>query len=183
MNEPRPELHRPVVVDELAPAGRVVHLEPTPAEREAIAERLGLVSLDSLGGDVSIVPAMGRQIRVDGTIRAEIVQNCVVTGEPLNESLSFRLDRLYAEDADVFDGLGDEEDLTDPEDDGPDPIVDGKIDVGEAAVEELALQIPPYPRKPGATFADLEAGPTTEEEKPNPFAALAELKKKMESED
>ena len=182
-SEPRPELHRPVVAEELPQTGRVVHLRPTAAERDAIAARLGLVSLDTLDGDVTVMPAMGRQIRVDGMIRAEIVQTCVVTGEPLHESLTFPLERLYAEDADPFGGLEDEDEVADPDVDAPDPIEDGEIDVGEAVVEELALQIPPYPRKPGVTFAEIEAGPPMDEEKANPFAALAELKKSMESED
>ena len=37
--------------------------------------------------------------------------------------------------------------------DAPDPIVDGKIDLGALAAEFLALGLDPYPRKPGVAFA------------------------------
>jgi len=66
-------------------------------------------------------------------------------------------------------------------DDGPDPIEDGIIDVGEAVVEELALLIPPYPRVPGAEFNDIIEDADGGDDKPNPFAKLAALKKDLES--
>ena len=58
--------------------------------------------------------------------------------------------------------------------DPPDPIVDGRIDLGALAVEFLALALDPYPRKPGAEFT-----PPPEEAPPDsPFDALPEMAKK-----
>ncbi len=37
--------------------------------------------------------------------------------------------------------------------DPPDPIVNGRIDLGQLAAEFLALGLDPYPRKPGVEFA------------------------------
>ena len=59
--------------------------------------------------------------------------------------------------------------------DPPDPIVDGKIDLGALAAEFFALGLDPYPHKPGVAFAAPEE-PQGDEE--SPFAALAESKKK-----
>jgi hypothetical protein len=59
--------------------------------------------------------------------------------------------------------------------DPPDPIINGRIDLGALACEFLALGLDAYPRKPGAEFAPIieDAG----DDKPKPFAALAKLKK------
>ena len=58
------------------------------------------------------------------------------------------------------------------EEDPPDPIVDGKVDLGALAAEFLALALDPYPRKPGAEFAAPEVA-----EPDSPFAELARLAK------
>ena len=58
------------------------------------------------------------------------------------------------------------------DDDEPDPIVDGKIDLGALAAEFLALGLDPYPRKPGAEFA----APVAEEDDDSPFAPLDHFK-------
>jgi hypothetical protein len=46
------------------------------------------------------------------------------------------------------------------EDDPPEPIVDGIIDLGAVTLEFLALALDPYPRKPGVSF---DAGPAEPE--------------------
>jgi Large ribosomal RNA subunit accumulation protein YceD len=61
------------------------------------------------------------------------------------------------------------------EEDPPDVIVDGRIDLGSLAAEFLALGLDPYPRKPGAEFAPVEPEPEPEAE--SPFAALEGLRK------
>lgn len=176
------ELSRPIIVDELPSHGKKIDLTPTSDELAAIAKRLGLVTLDSLSGNISIRPEMGREISAEGKITAELVQNCVVSGDPVPQTITFDLVRRYSEDASEFDDLGDDDDVIgDQMDEGPDPIEDGVLDVGEAAVEELALQIPAYPRAPGAEFNDIVDDIKDDELKPNPFAKLAALKKDLES--
>ena len=53
-----------------------------------------------------------------------------------------------------------------------DPIEDGRIDLGELVAETMAIELDPYPRKPGAGFADI----IEDAEKPSPFSALSKLK-------
>lgn len=176
-----PELHRPVDTDSLKAKGKLIKIDPNGDELAAIAKRLDLIAVKSMSGEVRVTPAMGRQIVAEGTIRAEVVQTCVVTGEPLATTLEFPLSRRYAEDVQPFAGLDDEEEITDPNDDGPDPIENNEIDVGEAAVEELALQIPLYPRTPGANYSNLSDEDNEAEWRKNPFAALEALKNRLKS--
>ena len=51
----------------------------------------------------------------------------------------------------------------------PDPIVDGKIDLGALTAEFFALGLDPYPRKPGVSFES----PEQPEASVSPFSALA----------
>jgi len=71
----------------------------------------------------------------------------------------------------VPDGTQEEE--GDPESDDEIPYLGASIDLGEATVEQLALTLDPYPRKPDAVLP--------EEELPDavvhPFAALAACRK------
>lgn len=188
-----PELSRPIVVDDLPVHGRTVEIRADQAECAAIARRLGLPSVASLEGALSVRPSMGREIHVEGTIRANLVQSCVVTGDPLEQNLEIEIQRRYSEgiDIDADDDL--DADEVDPDADDREPIQDGIIDLGEAAVEELALQLPPYPRTPGLEFVELAQGPSGPEDadsspaekdgsgRENPFAVLADLKKRLET--
>jgi hypothetical protein len=57
--------------------------------------------------------------------------------------------------------------------------VDGRIDLGEAVAQQLAIALDPYPRAPGAGLGPdgFTAGPGNTAGK-QPFAALAALKKR-----
>lgn len=176
------ELSRPVVVDELPNGGRRIVVEADEGERTAVAERLNVVSIEALNGSVTIRPEIGREVTAEGEITVSFTQSCVITSEPVSQTLTFPLRRRYSEEASEFEDLEDDDDwVTDPMDDGPDPILDGKIDIGEATVEELALQIPPYPRAPGAEFNDIIDNTDTADSDTNPFSKLAELKNHLKS--
>ena len=57
--------------------------------------------------------------------------------------------------------------------DPPDLIDEDRFDLGAYVVEHLALEIDPFPRKPGVVF-DAPAA----EEPPSPFAVLRDFKPK-----
>ena len=61
------------------------------------------------------------------------------------------------------------------DDDPPEPILDGKLDLGAIATEFLLLGMDPYPRKAGAEFASVNA----DDASVKPFAALEALKKRL----
>ena len=158
--------------------GDRIDLSADAAEREAIAERLGLASLERLDAH-AVLERDGDKIRASGRLKAALEQRCVATGEPLPVRVdeAFELHFIPAPVA----GGGDEElEL------GPDELDtmfhDGQsIDLGAAIADSLALTLDPYPRSPGAEAALKEAGVISEEEA-GPFAALAALKSKMSGE-
>ena len=151
--------------------GERIDLVADDAERQAIAERLDLPSLDRLEAHASLARD-GEVIRVAGRIAAALEQRCVVTGEPVAAHVDEPFDIAFIPEPQA----GDEEIELKPED--CDTVFhDGAaIDLGSAIADTLALALDPYPRSAAAEAALREAGVLSEEEA-GPFAALAQLKK------
>jgi uncharacterized metal-binding protein YceD (DUF177 family) len=158
-----PLLSRPLAVDDIPEKGLSMQVTADPDECAALARAFGLVAIDRLEGAFEL-RRKGREATARGIVRAQVVQNCVVTLDPFAATVEEEVDLRFAPDAPALD------DENAPPD-APDPIVDGKIDLGAVTAEFLALGLDPYPKKPGASF-----GFRSEDEKESPFAALAKLK-------
>ncbi len=161
-----PELSRPQAIDSVGPAGVDVLVEASAAECAALARRMQLPAIHALTCRFHLERGFGSTIVVQGQLHASVVQTCVIS-----------LDDFVAEVDEAFllhaVPEGEESDDLDPE--VPDEISyeHGIVDLGEAASQQLALALDPYPRAPGAVLPETEDG--TE---PNPFAALAALKRR-----
>jgi hypothetical protein len=161
-----PELSRPVAADRIKAAGLEIEVEAVAEECTAIAYRLLIPSVESVRCRWMLRPASGGAIEAEGSLHARLQRECVVSLEP------FATD-VVEEFAVRFVPEGEESGTVDDPDE-PDelPIVAGMLDLGEATVEQLALALDPYPRKPGAVLpedaADVPDGV---------FAALAKLRR------
>jgi uncharacterized metal-binding protein YceD (DUF177 family) len=95
-----------------------------------------------------------------GELEARVTRVCVVS---LDE-----FETAVAEEFRVrFVPAGLESDEIDPDADDEIPYAGGEIDLGEAAAEQLALALDPYPRMPGVELPE-----TGEAAVEGPFAAL-----------
>lgn len=178
MSDPAPpEFSRIVRVDRIPASGMHLDIEAKPAERAALAGRFVIQSIDALRAEMTLrVLAGGAVVRVNGHVEAQVVQTCVVTLEPVVQMVSEDFVLSFgAEQSD--DQPMAEIELSLDEEDPPDPILDGTIDVGEAVAEHVALALDPFPRKPGTSFEGGGDGEVEEEKRPNPFAVLAQLHK------
>lgn len=180
---------RPFQVGEITEEGRPFTATASPAECRALASRFGLVAVMELTVDGSVRRKARRtRYHLSGHLRARVVQTCVVTLEPVEAQLDVPLEADYA--TDLRDEWGEQGDqppgaeivLSLADGDAPEPIVGGVLDVGEAAAQELALALDPFPRAPGAGFAGYGTNEPRQsdhdEEKASPFAGLADLRKK-----
>lgn len=175
---PAPEFSRPVPVNGLGDTVRSKQIEATAEECAALAERFSLPAIEALTADFVIRrPNLGPIITVEGHFKASVVQVCVVSLEPFPTtvedgiSLSFTLDP-------VVDALEIDIDAADP--DEPEPLESGRLDLGELAAQHLSLALDPHPRAPGVALPDevkAEDDDPEEEGPPNPFAALAALRR------
>lgn len=162
---------KPLRLHEVGRGAVRLKLEPDEAERAAIAKRLGLRSLPSLTADVTVKPWLDGA-ELTGRFEAVVEQVCGVTLDPFEQPVSGSIDArvVPAGSPNAATGEGGEMELDPEGDDPPDVLAGDAVDVAAYVVEHLALEIDPFPRKPGATF-DYEP-PEAEE---SPFAALKKL--------
>lgn len=150
-------------------AGLSRRLEPDAETRQRIARALNLKSLDRFEADLEVTATVSGW-RLTGRVVADAVQSCVLTLEPLPVHVDERFEVNLVEALDTPPSDDGEIDL-ELDDDSPDVAENGQIDLGQYAVEQLALQLDPYPRKDGAVF---EQPPEPGEI--SPFGVLRALK-------
>lgn len=165
-----------VPLAKLSPRPQDYRLEAGPEARIALAKRFDVLSIDKLVGDL-IVERTKEGARLTGRLVADVVQACVVSGEPLpvhiDEPLALTFQRLPddADDVELDEG---ELDIHAVENDS--------INLGEAIAQSLPLLLDPYPRADAKTLArarrlllseeDAEAQSLAEKAAANPFAIL-----------
>ena len=153
--------------------GERVELAADESERKAIAERLGLESLDRLEAHATL-ERDGPRVRAHGRVRAALEQSCVATGEPVAEHVDEAFDLVFLPEPESSSAT---EEIELAEEDCDVIFYDGSaIDLGSAIADTLALAMNPYPRSAAADEALRQSGVLTEEEA-SPFAVLAKLKK------
>ena len=189
MAEPRAELlqspiSRTFTVSTLPTSGFPVRFDASETERDELAEAHGLSSVVSFHADLELKRWRKDGVRLRGTIRAKIVQECIVTLEPVVSDLDIPVDAVFLpEDSPLRRPLDDDGALiVDPEGpDIPETFEGGTIDAGAIAEEFFELAIDPYPRAPGA---EMDGASSTddnggEDADDNPFARLAALRDKL----
>lgn len=182
INTPASEFSRKLPVHRGVDPVQSFTYEASEAERAALAKRFGIIAIGRFVVDGTLKTFDGgRRALLDAHIAAQATQSCVVTLEPVGEEID---ERFTLEFADSVATAAIEKELElDPEAaDPPDPLEGEAVDIGEAAAEQLALALDPYPRAPGASLPEETPEETGESEasepKSSPFLALARLVRK-----
>ena len=145
------------------------HLAADETDRARIAKALDLPALNMLEADVSVTQT-GPAGEVRGKLHAQVVQICGVSLDPFETDIEAEFAVPFTtEPAPDPDPEVEEFGLADL--DAPDVVDSGVLDLGAYVVEHLALELDPFPRKPGVEF---EAPPP--EREASPFAVLTHLK-------
>lgn len=140
-----------------------------------LARALGLRDLSKLRFKGTLSPRGTQDWLLAGSLGATVVQNCVVTLDPVRTRIDTPVRRLFV--ADWQEPAGEEIEM--PEDDEAEPLGD-TIDLAAIMAEALALAMPLYPRK-----GDAELGQSVHtepgrraltDEAAKPFAGLAALR-------
>ena len=169
-----------------------VTIEPSEEEAEDVARRLKVNEIKDVKADLQIVKMTGNAVYyVSGTVVATVVQDCVVTLEPVETRIEEKIEGWFADtDTTVSfaaakrqrDGVkynGEVEILE--ESDDPEPLMDGIIDLGELVTQHLSLAIPAYPHKVGVQYKVGDDSFKLDDNSPlkkNPFEALKDWKEK-----
>ena len=188
----QPELSRRIPLRRLDAArdadGRLsIVVEADAGECAALARRLMVPAVGAMSCRFALSGA-GRDgvVEAEGLLQARVTQLCVVTAEPFEAAVTERFSLRFVPE-DTLAARPDAE--LDLETDDEVPYAGGVIDLGEAATEQLALALDPYPHRPGAERpagvgigdpplegGDVPADAGGGEERVSPFAVLSRLR-------
>jgi hypothetical protein len=165
---------RVVRVDTLPHEGQVITIEATPEEREELASFYKLPAIAALTATLRLAPWGRGGAHVTGAVHGKLTQLCIISLEPFPATVDEDVDVRFAPETVANSGSAsptETQTFSLADEDGPDPVIDGKIDLGVLAAEFFALGLDPYPRKPGAILDEERAN---SEPTDSPFAALAQ---------
>lgn len=140
--------------------GMPVTIEADAAQRAALAEAHGLVSVETYRAELLVTPWRRNGVRVSGMVTADITQSCVVTLNPLTAHIEEAVEGLFLPEEsrlgrrDLQEGGEIMLDAEGP--DAPEVFSGDTVDVGALAEQFFGLAIDPYPRQPGVS---LDAAP------------------------
>ena len=169
--KPQPPWTETIRLSELAHGSVSRRLEPDESTRRAIARALDLDELPDLNADVEAAPWLdGVELR--GRWRARVVQTCGVTLDPFESELGGEFHvRAVPEGSPAAASPAPGAELDLEAEDPPDVLAADRVDLAAYVLEHLALEVDPYPRKPGVEFEPPPAEPEA-----SPFAVLKALK-------
>ncbi|HTG39267.1 DUF177 domain-containing protein [Sphingomonas sp.] len=163
-----PEFSRPLRLDQIGAGEASSRVEANTAERQALARRFALLSLDQLEADFAVRrDAAG--IIASGRFKAQVVQACVATGKAVPATLDQAFTVRFLPEP--GDDAAEEVEL-DADDCDTIFFTGSAIDLGEAAAQTMALALDPFPRARGADAVLREAGVLSESEA-GPLSGLA----------
>lgn len=156
-HEERSPVSFDVSVTRLPNKGMPVLFDADARQREALAEVHGLLEVKRFRAELLVAQWKRNGVKVTGEVHAEIVQQCVLTLEPIEASVDEEIDSIFLPADSKLGRLGFGEggeilvDADGP--DAPETFSGDTIDVGALAEEFFGLGVDPYPRKPGAVIA------------------------------
>ena len=156
---------------EVQRTSQTLDLEADAPRRATIAKALDLAALNRFSAQVRLSRWLdGAQL--DGRWEAEVTQVCGLTLELFDTTLrgEFQV-RVVLIDSPAAGAPASEVSIDPEAADPPDVLEGDEMDVGGYLVEHLALEIDPFPRRPGAAF-----DPQPAESPASPFAVLQSLK-------
>ena len=155
-------------------AGRSETFEADDKACAALRDHLGVRDVRAFEASAEITAWRGDGVKVDGRVAADLVQDCIVTLDPIETAVDERFEAVFVPEGSALDNpdVGNVEMMVDPEgDDPPETFPGDTLDLGSIWTEFLSLAVDPFPRKPNAELPD-----ESEEGETSPFAALAKLK-------
>jgi hypothetical protein len=152
---------------------------------KAIAERLSINHISDLKATITVSREQGHLLHATGVLTAQVTQSCIYSLEDVVQNIGDEIEAWFSDQEDVIPLAKARHeafvkaDMADlpmlDEQDAPDPVEFGTINLGELVIQFLSLSLDPYPQKEGARpedFVVLEPDVPSEKLKVNPFEAL-----------
>ncbi len=160
--------------------GHKVNFFADEKQKKMISQLLEIEDISKLTASFNINRKNPFEAKLSGNIHAKITQLCVLSLEPIYTTLNFSFIRQFVKELTL--PISDKEEEWENIETDQD-IWDGKnIDLATIIIEELMININPYPRKKGRRAINIKSVETSrdvnEAEKINPFMVLEQLKTK-----
>lgn len=159
-------------------------------ERKALCKRLDLAAISSLSADLTLHREKGSIIHVNGLMKANVTQHCVISTDPVQTQIEETFEGWFADQDRIvmlakarherLGRLADSEIPILDESEDPEPLVNGMIDIGELVTQNLSLALDQFPRRRGleeAEVVEVSIGSEVAAIRRNPFEALKNWKK------
>lgn len=164
-----------IKADHIPPNGEWVTLSPASAQRTAIAARIGVEEVQTLHAQLHLIPHRGGHVvEVRGNLNACLTQTCVRTLTPMTTTVAEEIAAWFADyDAataptsptnfpiganlnthlnthlkarrDRIQNMGEDLQFIKEEQDDPEPMNNGQIDLADLVQQFLSLGLNPYP--------------------------------------
>ena len=158
-------------------------LVPDAKQRQQLAAELGIPQLRKLRFEGELRPQGRSDWSLHAKLGATVVQDCVITLDPVTTRIDEEIFRTYLAELPDFEM---EEEQEVPEDDSIETLP-AALDLLAVIREALALALPAYPQVEGASLGSLsvtEPGKTPmSDADTRPFAGLAGLRDKLGNSD
>lgn len=163
----------PLQIEEINQGEQSYKLKADKEELVVLKDILQVPAVNYFEADIKLKFQKKRGIlEVGGEVRAGLRLISVISLEPFDKdykadfSLTYDTNATYEQIREMDEGI---------ETDVPDIVIGGKINLGDIAIEQLALVMEDHPRKEGEEFSPLIEDDTPARE--NPFAVLSKLKR------
>lgn len=191
-SQPECEWSHLVDIDTIERGPKTFSFKADEAQCTDLARRMGVLSVESAKATITLQKVGGGMVQAIGGVEADITQNCVVSLVPVISKIQDEFEGWFGDktaalnfakaksERDAKKGHIEQEVLDEAVD--PEPIVGGKMDIGELATQYLCLSVDPYPHAEGVS-AEFMVAPQTKagdgaEVRKNPFEALKDWKEK-----
>lgn len=154
-------------------------LLPNAPERKAIADALDIVAIKKLKFEGTLTPQGRSDWTLQAKLGATVVQDCVVTLDPVTTRIDEEIARAYMAEIPEIDAA----ELEMSQDDAIDPLPE-TLDLAQVMIEALSLALPSYPRSAGADLGKIAVtapgiAPMSDDDA-KPFAGLGALRESLE---
>lgn len=140
-----------------------------------IREILKVPAVKSFSSDINLkFNQKEHRIRLWGRVEAELELESVISLELFDKKYETDFELEYDTEATLKSQRQEEEELS-IEDNIPDVVINGTIDLADISIEQIALIMEDYPRKEGERF-EFRSEFKEEENRKNPFEVLKKLK-------
>ena len=167
------EFSYPLKIDELGQGEQRYSLKADKEQLITLADILQIPAVKNFEAEMNLFFQKKKgMLEVSGKVNAELSLISVISLEPFDKKYETNFKVVYDTNAKYEDIYQDDEDINL---DLPDIVMDGQIDLGDIAIEQLALVLEDHPRMEGEIFDSVIEDDLTI--KHNPFAVLEKLKK------